>query len=149
MNRRFTVTLTLIMTALVPVAICGDQSSREVNGNRPSAEKTADGWMKGKLRSAQRIFDGLTNGDLEAVESSARRMHGLNVLEQWVRSNEYVNQSKYKGQLNAFEFATKELIRLSEAKDIDGALEAYVQMSRSCVRCHTLVRDRTKSDVTR
>ena len=142
MNRRVAAAMALMTTGFVTVAVCGDQSSESSKGDKARATKEVDSWMKGKLRFAQRIFDGLTNGDLDAVESSARRMQGMHVLEKWLRSNEYVNQSDYKGQLNAFEYAVKELVRHSQDADIDGSLEAYVAMSRSCVQCHKLVRDR-------
>ena len=142
MNRRVAAAMALTTAGFVTVAVCGDALCENPKGDTAGATKKSDAWMKGKLRFAKRIFDGLTNGDLDAVESSARRMQGMNVLEQWLRSNEYVNQSDYKGQLNAFEYAVKELVRHSQDADIDGSLEAYIAMSRSCVQCHKLVRDR-------
>jgi hypothetical protein len=100
-----------------------------------------DGWMKLKLISSQQAFDGLTHGEFERVENAARRMLVLNLLEQWAKRKEFTLQSEYRGQLHAFEFAVKELVRHSEDHDMDGALDAYVAMSRSCVRCHELIRD--------
>ncbi|MFV0445119.1 MAG: hypothetical protein ACK5Q5_16205 [Planctomycetaceae bacterium] len=116
--------------------------------DRPTATQEAtpspddhDGWMKLKLVSSQQVFEGLTDGDFKKVENSARRMLVLNLLEQWAKRNEFTKKSEYRGQLNAFEFSVKELVRHAEDHDAEGALEAYVSMSRSCVRCHQLIRD--------
>ena len=68
-------------------------------------------------------------------------MHGVGILEKWLRDNSYVNSSEYRGQLNAFEFANKELIRHSTNRDIEGSLNAYLKLSESCVMCHQHIRD--------
>lgn len=108
-----------------------------------------DRWMLAKRRHAQHIFEGLTDGDFEAVAVSGRRMLVTGVLERWLRENDYVKQSAYQGQLHAFEYANKEVIRHAEARDIDGALKAYVQLSQSCVRCHKLIRDAKQSQASK
>ena len=100
-----------------------------------------DRWMQAKLASTQGIFEGLTEGDLDAVARNARRMRSVHVLEQWLRDTGFEDESEYQGQLNAFEFANKELIRFAVDDDVDGALDSYLQLSESCVRCHQLIRD--------
>lgn len=109
----------------------------------PDAEErsSADKWMRVKLRASQEIFEGLTNGECDKIEANARRMLFLNFLEQWQRDNEFTQKSEYEAYLNAFEYATKELIRTSRHDDIDGALDAYVLLSQSCVKCHQIIRD--------
>jgi hypothetical protein len=105
------------------------------------AETDHDAWMQLKLASSEEVFRGLTNADLDRVETAARRMQVFNLLEQWAKRGELTAQSEYQGQLNAFEYNVKELVRNAEAGDADGALEAYLGMTRSCVRCHALIRD--------
>lgn len=108
----------------------------------PADDKaSADRWMLAKRHHAHEIFSGLTDGDYERIANGGRRMLVTGILEKWLRDSEFAKQSDYKGQLNAFEFANKELIRHAENQDIDGALTAYVKLSQSCVRCHKLVRD--------
>jgi hypothetical protein len=104
-------------------------------------QEEVDRWMQVKLKSAQDIFAGLTNGDFDQVETSARRMQVLHILEQWSKRHEFEEKSDYEGQLNAFEFATKELVRTARQRNAEGSLNAYTQMSQSCVRCHMLIRD--------
>ena len=112
---------------------------------KPDKQK-GDVWMRLKLKSSQAIFDGLMHADFESVNRSARAMHGVGVLEKWLRDNSYVNSSDYEGQLNAFEYANKELIRTSSNRDVDGALKAYLKLSESCVMCHKHVRDSNDGD---
>lgn len=98
-------------------------------------------WMQSKLSSSQRILGALTRGDLKGIEDDSRRMLMINVLQKWSAENKVEKQSDYDGQLNAFEFATKELIRHAKNDDTEGALEAYVLLTRTCVKCHQLIRD--------
>jgi hypothetical protein len=142
----------LLITALaasMPIGwLLSDDSAR--SAAPPTAAVTdqqeVDRWMEIKLHSAQEVFAGLTSGNFEQVQSNARRMQVFNILEQWsTRRGEYRRRSDYEGELNAFEYATKELVREARQKDTEGTLKAYVDLSRSCVRCHELVRDVAQS----
>jgi hypothetical protein len=46
----------------------------------------------------------------------------------------------YQTQLQVFRFASNELVRLAEEKNLDGASLAYTQMTISCVNCHKFLR---------
>ena len=100
-----------------------------------------DRWMAIKLTSSQQILEHLTRGEFDQLQASARRMQVLNFLEQWMRDEEFAQKSDYQGQLNAFEFATKELIRHAGDKNVEGSLKSYTALTESCVRCHQLIRD--------
>lgn len=143
--RRFPRFLAAAAVAAAPLGFLLSQDVQETALPDPSAvksQKDVDRWMEVKLKSSQEVFAGLTNGDFDKVELSARRMQVLSLLEQWsLRRGQYAGRSDYEGQLNAFDYATKELVREAKERDIDGALEAYLNLSRSCVRCHKLVRD--------
>lgn len=112
----------------------------------PRDAKAADrnNWMKAKQKHAQNIFAGLTEGDFERIEKSAGLMYGSGLIEKWLGDREYSGHYAYEGQTNAFEYSLKELRRHAKEKDINGALNAYVMMSQTCVRCHSLVRDAEK-----
>lgn len=149
--KRFALMLSLVMaTAVVVSAIAADEPMKKPLAvlrdlTKPKEPKTEeDLWMHAKLQASQEIFAGLTHGDLDTVKHRARRMLANNVLENWLRKNEFTRKSAYQGQMNAFEFANKELIRNAEDGDIDGTLEAYVRLSRSCVECHKLIREPAK-----
>jgi len=108
----------------------------------PAAKPNPDQWMQIKLSASEEVFKGLTGGDFKKIEMNARRLLVMNIMEQWSQERkEFKHRSEYEGQLNAFEFATKELIRTSKDHDIDGALKAYMGLTQSCVECHKLLRD--------
>jgi hypothetical protein len=104
-------------------------------------EEEVNKWMQMKLHSTQEIFAAMSRGDAKAIETPARRMLVLNVLEQWKSNKPYMDHSEYEAQLNAFEYAVKELARNGRDNNIDGALEAYLSLTKSCVKCHQVVRD--------
>lgn len=122
------------------ITVCGTTFTQRVAAD-DREEEDPDRWMQAKLSATQEIFEGLTKGDLEAVTTNARRMQAVHILEQWLRDTGFEEESEYQGQLNAFEFANKELIRFAGADDMDGALGAYQMLTESCVRCHQLIRD--------
>lgn len=105
-------------------------------------KRKVDQWMKAKQSHAHEIFDGLIASDFKKIEDASAKMIGNNFLERWMANRkEYEKHFAYHGQLNSFEYSTKELWRFAKQKDLDGALKAYGVMSRSCVRCHQLIRD--------
>ena len=150
--RRTSIAAAAVSTAMVLVSLSvqGQQTEksaalqeprRESEPEAPKTKEEVDKWMLIKLKASQEIFAGLTNGEAKKIENNARRMLVINVLEQWRRDNDFAKTSEYEAQLNAFEYATKELIRTSHHEDIDGALDAYIRLSQSCVKCHQLIRD--------
>lgn len=104
-----------------------------------------DVWMKAKQLHAQRIFAGLTEGDFKKIEAGATAMYGAGVLEKWLAGRKFDQPHVYEGQLNTFEYSVKELARHAKQKDIEGALDSYLMMSQTCVRCHRMLRDVPKS----
>lgn len=141
-------TLTALLLMLTVVAFClftyADDKIDESKGKSTTKEpekKEVDVWMEAKLQFSQKIFDALVHGDFEAINENATAMRTVGYLEWWLRNNDYVSATDYRGQLNRFNFANEEIMRLSMAKDIEGTAEAYTELSLTCVRCHTLIRD--------
>jgi hypothetical protein len=125
-----------------PVAAAEDQTKApHASKAAPENEEDANAWMAAKLNGSQNILAHLTRGDIKAVVTDARRMQVMTYLEQWLTASEIEELSEYRGQLNAFEFSTKELVRNAEDGNVNGALDAYVDMTRTCVKCHQLIRD--------
>lgn len=105
----------------------------------PTAFKASE-WMKAKLEMSQAMLDGLTNGDFEKLETNAQKMNVINFLEKLVASDK-PHYKEYMRQLNAFETANRDLLRMSSAKNLEGSTLAYMQLTVSCVNCHKIVRD--------
>lgn len=142
MNRRILAATTLCLLGASGFGLfCVARSSWADDQNDTEEQTEHDRWMAAKLNSAQEIFADLTRGDFAGVEENARRMQVINLLEQWARDADFERESDYVGQLNAFEFSIKELVRHAGDENTDGALQAYQDMSASCIRCHELIRD--------
>ncbi len=150
---RISLAAAVVLTGLVGFSIHVNGDPQAPASTKPRATEGKDGkdgkealaeankWMQVKLHSSQEIFAAMTRGDAKSIETNARRMLVINVLEQWIADKPYMNQSEYEAQLNAFEYATKELVRTGHNNDMDGALDAYVLLSKSCVKCHQVLRD--------
>ncbi|QDT98863.1 hypothetical protein [Gimesia aquarii] len=108
---------------------------------KDKSEKEKDFWMQAKLKKSQRILAALTEGDFKSVEKNARALQGFGILESWLRDSPETSKSEYKAQLNKFEFANKELIRMAEDKNADGSATAFAALTITCVKCHNLIRD--------
>jgi hypothetical protein len=144
--RRTVLVAAFAATGLASVALSGaadppPSATKPVQKSDEEQQKEANKWMQMKLHSSQEIFAALSRGDAKAIETPARRMLLLNVLEQWKSNKPYMDRSEYEAQLNAFEYAVKELARTGRDNNINGALDAYVSLTRSCVRCHQVIRD--------
>ena len=145
---RWTVRLMAVVALGLPTSLWLHGDDRKKDEAPPAKAETPaehDRWMQIKLASSQQILAALTSGNMADVERNARRIQVFNLLEQWMKDNPTTRQSAYRGQLNAFEYATKELVRYAQDGDTNGALEAYVDMTRSCVKCHEVIRDKAAS----
>lgn len=141
-----------VAVALMVSAATGfdDGKKNVAASSKPNAEDktkdasslvTQDRWMKNKQRHAQGVFAALTEGDFEKLSRSADLLYRNGIFEKWLADRKVSDDSEFEGQNNAFEYSIKELRRTAGRKDIVGALNAYVMMTQSCVRCHTLIRD--------
>ena len=87
MNRTLPTVLALVLFFWGTATILSDERSNDTD--EASAESTPqtehDRWMAVKLSSSQHVFEALTRGDFQQLETSARRMQVLNLLEQWDR----------------------------------------------------------------
>ena len=144
----FLCTLAIIGLAVVAAFGFDDQKraapAATETGRKDAANAEPNKWMKAKQKHAQSIFAGLTEGDFDRIEKSAGQMYGSGLMEKWMGDREFSGHYAYEGQSNAFEYSLKELRRHAKQRDINGTLNAYVMMSQSCVRCHSLVRDTEK-----
>lgn len=142
--------LFLILLAAVASAVCfGDESKlpRQEKTNTKQVEKTVQFtpggeahkpsiWMKQKLKHSQKIFAGMVEGDLFAVEESARILKFTSRLENFVKAR----HKGYRAQLKDFQVANNKILKGAKEKDIDKVTLAYNQMTVSCVACHKQLR---------
>ena len=118
---------------VVVVAIHGGVFSQEPGGAKTST------FMRLKLEPTKGVLEGIALADFEMITKNAGTIRNLMLDEGWM-----VRQTEdYRRQSEEFRKAVEQLRVASEAKNIDGATLAYVQMTLSCVQCHRyLARER-------
>lgn len=94
-------------------------------------------WMKQKLQLSQNILAGLTQGDFDKISTNAKAMNYATYLEKWLRAD----KEEYKKQVLFFDIANKELIRMADKKNLEGATLVFNQLTISCMKCHEIMRD--------
>jgi len=104
-------------------------------GAEKEDEETGSFWMQKKLEYSEKILAGLAREDFEQIGKNARSMKALTQMEKWVRGS-----GEYRSQLQIFQNANEQLIRMADDEKLDGAALAYVQLTLSCVNCHKAVR---------
>lgn len=92
--------------------------------------------MRLKLEPAKGVLEGIALADFEMITKNAGTIRNLMLDEGWM-----VKQTEdYRRQSDEFRKVVEQLRVASEAKNIDGATLAYVQMTLRCVQCHQSLR---------
>ena len=101
----------------------------EVRPKEPSA-------MQRKLIHAQNILAGLTLKDFDRIEKEADALIQVRQEVTW-RINE---TERYLQHSLAFLEQVQDIKKAAKAKNLDGATLAYLEMTRTCVKCHEVLR---------
>jgi hypothetical protein len=130
--------LKIAATVVLIMAAVGIHPTR--GGDDQPKHDAGSVWMKQKLVASQNVLGGLTRGDFDAIEKNAKSMIFVGYLEKWVRAD----TPGYKTMLADFEYANRSLALAAKERNLDRATVAYLQLTLSCVNCHTMVRDGSK-----
>ena len=133
MSKSLLFMVTLASCVMISAVVADDPATK-----RPRSDKkpVASVGMRIKLDLSKEILAGLATADFQQITKNAKGMQGLNAIEHFTRGK----TPKYQAQLRIFQFATNELIRCGEAKNLEGATLAYTTMTSSCVGCHKQLR---------
>jgi hypothetical protein len=121
----------LLVGVFVVAAMVGNTNPQE-NDIRENAKS----FMRGKLKHAQTVLEGLTLEDYDAIAKSSQELTLLSYAAQWqvFQTPEYVRRSaEFRRDADA-------LKRSAEEKNLDGAALNYVKLTMRCVECHKYVR---------
>jgi cytochrome c556 len=126
--------LIVLGTCLAVLALCwpGTGAAEPQKGK----DKTAK-IMQEKLKTSQKLLEGIALADYDKITRSAEELIQLSKTAEW-----HVYQTpKYEMYSNEFRRAAENVIDKSKAKNIDGVTLSYFELTMSCVRCHTYVRE--------
>jgi hypothetical protein len=103
--------------------------------NRPRRPAT-QAFMRQKLFWYQGVMEGLTLEKFDLVSKNAIRLRDMTQSNQWFT----IKQPDYLAHTTNFHKAVDTLYLAAVDKKLDAPTEAYVNVTRSCVECHRLVR---------
>ena len=93
--------------------------------------------MRTKLLFTQNIFEGLTTGDFDAIETAIKEVQGVTEGEQWIA----IDNEKYRKLTEEFTTSTKRLMEAAKSKNIDATALRYYELSTRCIDCHKHIRN--------
>ncbi len=92
--------------------------------------------MRAKLMYTQKIFTGLTIGDMDMIEEAVREVQMITAGAQW----EAIENPEYEKLTEEFQAAARRLMEAAETGNIDAAALRFYSLSTSCIDCHKHIR---------
>jgi len=102
-----------------------------------------DAVMRAKLAASQRILAGIALADFRTVQTNAATLTTLSAQRGWAA----LQTPDYEMLTTRFRMASESLGESASAKDMETLLQSYQELTRSCVGCHTYLRDRRPKEV--
>jgi hypothetical protein len=124
-----------IIGVAAALALLGGVTTMAGLGKEPKKEKAL---MKKKLAHAQKVLEGVAVGNFKLIAANAEKLIEISKAAQWKTA---LRTPKYELYSNEFRRIADKLVKKAEAKNLDGAALAYVEMTLTCVRCHRHVRE--------
>lgn len=134
--------LRLVLTSLCFGAIAGvalflGDSPSSAADKEPAAKKPAlQKFMQAKLDLSQGLLEGLVTEDFDLIDKNAKGLLLLSIAEEWNVSKDPL----YKQHSDEFRSAVKQISKMAQEKNLDGASLGFVKVTMSCIECHKLVR---------
>ena len=93
-------------------------------------------FMRTKLMYSQNIFEGLTTGDFNTIETAIKEVQMVTEGEQWVA----IDNDQYRKLTEEFKTTVQRLAEAAKSKKIDATALRFYAMSNSCIDCHKHIR---------
>jgi hypothetical protein len=129
--KRVICVVALSMLGTIPFGANGQDKKQ------PDRDEILAAMMQKKLKSAHLVLDGVAIADFKKVQTGGEELIKLAKSETW----QLIRSPHYERHSADFVHRTETLVKKAKEKNIDGTALAYVEMTLSCVRCHTYVRE--------
>jgi hypothetical protein len=107
-------------------------------GAKPKAKPDdAAAIMSKKLTHAQKLLEGIALADFDKIGEQARELSTLSKLAEF----KVLKTVQYEQHANEFRRSVESIQRGVAKKNLDAATLGYVDMTLTCVRCHSHVRE--------
>ena len=125
--------LSLVLIVLAALVVWGWHEVQVAQAQQTRLQQL----MHKKLTSSQKILEAITLADYKKVEDSAEDLIQISKTAEWFA----YKTPRYDLHSNEFRRAAENLIQKAKTKNQDGVLLSYMDLTMSCVRCHTYVRE--------
>ena len=133
MRRLTRLAVCLLATAAAFAPWHSQAQERPKGPDVPPKEPSA---MQRKLTHAQNVLAGLALKDFDRIEKEADALIQVRQEVTW-RINE---TERYLQHSLAFLEQVQDMKKAAKARNLDGATLAYLEMTRTCVKCHETLR---------
>jgi hypothetical protein len=93
-------------------------------------------FMKAKLLHSQKVLEGLATEDFTMIAKHSQDLSLLSQAAAW----QVLQTPEYKLHSTEFRRSADALTKAADAKNLDGAALAYVDVTLKCISCHKYVR---------
>lgn len=93
-------------------------------------------FMRAKLQHSQRVLEGLTREDFDAIAKHSQEMSLLSQASNW----QVLQTPEYRDRSTEFRRSVDALTEAAKKKNLEAATLAYVDVTMKCVTCHKYVR---------
>jgi len=122
------------------LAVCVLATGISVVRSHGDEPKTMRGLMERKLEQSQKVLKGIALGDFDMIGKNAEELIQASKDAEW----KALKTPRYAIYSNDFRQAAEALAEKAQAKNLDGATLAYMEMTMTCVKCHKHLREERK-----
>lgn len=133
--------LALAVTSLLAAASAHGLAQKPKDPPPPMLLPKEADMMKVKLKRAQALLEALAKEDYKSLEECATALGSISKATEFLRA---YKTEEYEFQARVFQRSADNLAEKAKAKNLDGATLAYMDMTRSCVACHSHFRGKKR-----
>lgn len=115
----------------------GEEPQEEPKKLDRALTKELSELMRRKLDNSQKVLEGIALNDFEKIAKHADELIAVSKLAEW----RVLKTPQYELHSNDFRRIAETIVKEGKAKNIDGAVLAYVDLTLTCVKCHKHVRE--------
>lgn len=132
---------TLLVTAAGLLALTAPHGIGQTPKVEPPPLPNEAQVMQVKLKRAQAVLEALAKEDFKTLEESANSLARISRATEFLRA---YKTEEYEFQTRVFQRSADALAAKAKEKNLDGATLAYMDMTMSCVACHSHFRGKKR-----
>jgi cytochrome c556 len=113
----------------------------KASAEQPKKLPTEAEIMAAKVKHSQALLDALAREDFKRIKQEATFLVRISDAAEFLNAHK---TDEYRFQTTAFRESVATMADKAEARNMDGVLLAYLDMSARCVKCHQYTRTRKR-----